>query len=455
MKPDLTIIGIKENNSNKNTFVPHYYALAKDYPNARVVQVQPRSVMFTREAFSQLDFWNLDSDFFYMEDGLSFTDLINYNGSYFTYFSEFMKVLRVAHSLFETEDMFSRKWTKNKSHLVDIYMSMLACEVIWISPVLEDIFSRVLPDLFSAKMYSELKTKFLVLPPPDTYKFHTQEDLSKDFSTLTFLWNHRFNAVKNPKSFFSIIEKFHAAHPKVPIRIIILSSLTEAEVLRQVPESLQNKCDLRPFSHEISEYEETLLDANITIGTSKVESFGISILESVKYGLAVLNLPCNQAFAKIVGPKSTFKEREMVDAIYRVYSEKKYREGLIGYNLRGLNKTIPDHKSYKKILRDRLSQVFEERLDKTSTKSPKLPPILKKLEKGPLTKPQVYELMGWKSTGSIVNNFWSDYYYALRKLGVSCTVKNGVLYYHLGSASSLVLPNHTKADKSSTSKGLF
>jgi len=445
-QPSMVIFGLKGQGSK--FFLPHYLTLHELYQSSRIVQLDAKSVMFTKEALAGLDFWSLDSDFMFAEDMLSFTDMLNYSGNYFDYFSEFMKVYRVAHSLFETESMLSEVWTKNKSHVLDIYLNMMASEVVMISPVLEDIFRRVLPEFFSKKALGVLRKKFLVLPPPDLYKL-TRVREPKSFKKLVFLWNHRFNEVKNYKLFFKIIEDFWIEHPEVPLEIMILSLNNETEVMRLVPRSLHPFIRYYPFIYDKEEYNKVVSKANITIGTSKVESFGISVFDAVKRGLVVLNMDCNWAFKFIVGEGSTFTTRTITEAIYKVWKSQAFRDKINRVNLEGLSR-LPNKAQYKRMLTERLNEELQARLDKCAGRSEKVAMVMKKLERGALTKQQVYEAMGWKSTGSILNRFWGNYYYTLRKLGVRATYKDGKVWFHVGD-----LNVKEEQPRTTPPKGLF
>ena len=175
-------------------------------------------------------------------------------------------------------------------------------------------------------------------------------------------------------------------------------------------------------------------------------------------GSVVLNLDCNQAYAKIIGDRTTFKAKEVVDRIYKVWSDKEYRDRLLAYTKKGLS-SIPDAEHYREAITTRLGTVFQNRLDRTSAKSPKLQAVLKALDKKALTKNEVYEVMGWKSTGAPINTFWGDYYYGLRKLGVNVgrSKQDGRLYFYTavkpkpGQAPAVA----AKASKGKAAKSLF
>jgi hypothetical protein len=433
-EPSLTILGIKETNANKNKYVPHYYILHKElYPTSRLVQVSPRSVMFTREAFADLDFWSLDSDFFLMEDSLSYNDLLNYSPNHFDYFSEFLKVMRIAHSLFE-DDLLAKQWSKNKAHMMDIYTAMMASEVIMLSPPLEMVFRDTLREVFSVKAVAALRQKFLVLPPPDMFKFGEYKG-KKDFSKMVFLWNHRLNAVKNPKAFFGIVSEFHDRYPKIPIEVIVTSSLTEKLVFSHIPPNIQKWVTIVPFHTDPEEYRSVLLKANVTINTALIENHGISVFDAIKHQVATLNLDCNNpTFQRVIGgSESTVKRKDMVETLHRIYTDRKFRQHIVDYNMEGLRTNVVSKEGYKGRLKRKLNQVLESKLSAVAAKSPKLKTVMKKLETKPLTKREVYSLMGWKANGANpVNKFWGEYYYGLRKLGAQCSEHNGVLYYHVG-----------------------
>lgn len=448
--PSVNLMGIVESTGNVNKFVPHYSLIPKLYSNTRFTPIEPRSVMFTKSAFDQLDFWNLDADFFFVEDMINYNELLGHSAKHFDYFSGFLKILRIAHSLFEKEDMLNGEWTKNKHHLMDIYSSMLISDVILVSPVLRRMLLNCLPKVLSEDAIKVLRRKFLVLPPPDMYKLDIM-DIEHSFSKLIFLWNHRFNAVKRPKEFFGIIADFHKTYPEVPVRILVTSSLTKETINKNIPEEIQPFVKTVPFTSDVDEYKKIISKANITLGTAEAESFGISIFDSVKAGLVVLNLPQNKAFASIVEDTTTFHKKEIVDKIYKVYKDERFRNAMLKANLSGL-KTLPNIKQYRVALADRLSSIFEQRLKRVPATSDKLKAVIKRIRKEKaITKKQVYETMGWKATGSIINSFWSQYYYGLRKLGVNTTRVKNTLYFHMEGES--VADTEIKNDKPAKIKG--
>lgn len=461
----LSVIGLKE--SSNSFFLPHYYTLQKLHKDTRIVHVESRSVMYTRSGLENMDFWNMDADFMYSEDMLSFNDMLTYSGNYFDYFSEFMRVYRVAHSLFEREDMLKNDWNKNKSHIMDIYMNMVSSDLVWVSPVLKEIFDRILKNVFSRKMLAEFERKFIVLPPPDLYKVEKTEE-KKSFKQLVFLWNHRFNEVKNPKLFFSIIERFCNEYPDVPVKILVFSLENEKTAFSKIPASLHGKVHYSPFIYDADEYAKAISEANITLGTSKVESFGISVFDSIKQGLVLLNLPCNVALSNVIGKETTFTEKEIVGVLYKVFKDRKYRQSILDYNMTKFEESLPSTQRFIETFGGRLNELMHNKLTATAGKSPKISTVMDLLDKGQvLTKKQVYASMGWGTGTNPLNSFWGTYYYGLRKHGAKTKKYKGTLYFYQGKfdrsnivedeSEAPVVKNvkSSKAKPSTLSKSLF
>lgn len=452
--PHMAIFGIKEDEKNK--FLPHYYVLHRLYKHSHIVHLNTRSVHQTAPAFDQIDFWSLDSDFIFAEDMLSIHQMMTRSDSHMQYFKEFLKVFRIAHG-YLTEDFSISEWTKNKDHVLDIYSSMLASDVVLVSPVVEELYKTELYKVFSKKVADSLRNKFVVLPPPDYYKFEQQSG-TKSFKKLSFLWHHRMVASKQFDVFLDVISKFHTRYPEVPIELRLISHDPAERVLAKVPDNVKKYTIVDPFQYVDAEYEKLLKATNITLATSKIESFGIGVLDSIKYKQAVIPLKCNSAYLQIVGDQYAVNEKDMVDAIHKVWASEKYRKTMLAYNEEGIAQ-LPSRAEYSDTLKAKLSQVFEDRLAVASTKSPKLTAVMKAIEKyGAINKHQAYEAMGWKSTGAISNQFWGEYYYALRKLGVKIRHEPGQVFYYLNSSdakkaianadkpAAIVVPN---------SKGLF
>lgn len=445
MKPNMTVLGLKE---GSKFFVPHYYEMVELYKPSRIVPIESKSVMYVQESLRSLDYWNLDSDFFYTEDSIGHQNLLQCSGNSFAYFSGFLKVYRIAHGLFEQDSMLKFDWSKNKAHVIDIYNNLLVSDVILISPVLREIFDRILPEFFSKKLLKQISSRYLVLPPPDLYKLEIKNK-KKDWSSLNFLWNHRFIESKNYKAFFSIIEKLVEQHPEIPIQIKVLSANTEQEVMKLVPKALQKTIDYHPFTSDKQKYEKLVDETNITIGTSKIESFGISVFDSVARGLALINLDCNKAFTQIVGPSTTFSQADAVKALYKTWKSKDFRTKVLNYNMRGL-KTLPGRDEFTRQFSDRLQSIFDAKLEARATKSEKLKTMVGAIEKKPMTKRDLYAAIGWQVSKTCVNTFWSDYYYGLRKLGVHTSFIDGTVWYHMkGAKPKSVNKGH------SSRKGLF
>jgi glycosyltransferase involved in cell wall biosynthesis len=427
--PSLTVLGI---HSPKNRhFVPHYTMMPKLYANTRIVPIESKSVMFLHQAVRELDFWNLDSDVFYTEDGIGYDTLMS-GGNNFAYFSKFLRVYRIAHGLFEQDSFLDNsEWNPNKNHIVDIYKNLLISDMVLVSPVLADMLSKTLPRYFCKAIIRKIEDKYFVAPPPDLYKLDIPEEFpTKKFHKLRFLWNHRFVASKNYKDFFSAIEKALELEPSLDIEILVLSPNNEAEIKKCVPTVLHNKLDIKGFISDPEEYRKLVGTCNITLATSKIESFGISVFDAISQGVLLLNAECNKALT-FLSSDMTFTNKDMPKAIVKVAKSKAFRQQIFQANQDALTNLMPID-TYRKRFKDRVKNLVNNRLDRVSGNSKLVPMALKALAKKPLTKKEVYSSINWMVSNTCTNMFWGDTYYALRANGVNTAIVKGIQYYYLG-----------------------
>jgi glycosyltransferase involved in cell wall biosynthesis len=412
--------------------------------------------MHTQEAVQNIDFWTLDCDAFYVEDSLGWTKPLDVSGNHFDYFSEFPKIYRVAHSLFEEDNFLTNGWTKNKQHVLEIYNNLLIADLIWVSPVLVEILRRTMPQVLSKQQIQRIEKKFVVLPPPDYYKLDTISSTvvqpSRSFKKgLVFLWNHRLISLKNPKMFFEAIETFHKQHSKVPIEIRICASGTEKEARAFVPESLQKTVVYSPFISDPKEYSKFIETANITIGTSRIESFGISVFDCIRQGMTYINTTPNEAFSTIAGSLTTVNPKDVPDIIWKLYSDPKKRADWDKKNIQALN-SLPNFDKAKTIFSNRVDEIVHGKIQSAKgDRSEKLKTALKVLSKKALSKQDLYRTFGWEPMTTCRNAFWGGYYFSLRKNGIDTKLISNKLYFYSDKAH-LKSINETKIQ---APKGLF
>ena len=459
-KPTLTVIGLE---SSSKHFIAHHTIVPSLYKGkSRLLNLETKSVMHTQEALKTLDFWTLDSDAFYVEDSIGWTKPMDISGNHFDYFSEFPKVYRVAHSLFEEDNFFNNEWTKNKQHILEIYNNLLVSDLIWVSPVLVEILRKTLPQVLSSKQIKRIEQKFVVLPPPDYYKLDTinsdviqpQRSFKKG---LTFLWNHRLIALKNPKIFFAAIESFHKLHPQVPVEIRVCATGTEKEARAFVPEALQKNVVWSPFLSDPKEYLKFIEPANITIGTSRIESFGIAVFDAIRQGLTYINATPNQAFSTIAGLDTTVTPKAMPETIWKLYSDPKFRKKWDEKNIQGL-KSLPDFDKAKSTFSNRIDDIVTGKIKNAKgDRSEKVKTALKVLEKKALSKQDLYRTLGWEPMNTCRNAYWGSYYWPLRKAGINTQLVGSKLMFYSDKAhlKDLKDKDQPKLVKSTNPKGLF
>lgn len=429
MKPKITVIALKESKSQKN-FVPHYYEYLNLYDNTEIYHIENKGTQRMHQALGTIDFWKFDTDIVLTEDIVGFTKLMQANAANYEYFQDILKVFQVHHGHFERANFHKHKWDNNKNFVLEIYSNLLLADIVLISPVVEKWFEDLLPRFFSEDLVNILKAKFLVLPPPGLYKLDVKPKRKK-FDELVFLWNHRMVGVKNAKEFFAILVDLQKEYPNIPFRVKVMAPHSENVILSNIPKELHDKVSLEPFQHDKTKYLKQIKECNITLNVSKVESFGLSVFDSISQGLVVLNLQANKSFPYLVGDKTTFSREDIVEAISRVYSDEKFRKSILKYNITQWKKRLPSKEQYMETFSDAMCKLFKERTSR-STSSKLVQSAVKELKKKALTKRELYQLFRWPTARTCTTRYWAEYYYLLRGQGVNakyCDLNRQVIFY--------------------------
>lgn len=435
MKPLITAFGLKPLSKNvARYYIPHYASFPHLYFNSTLCVLPTKSVMFTREAWAEVDFWNLDSDAFLADDSLSFTDALSTSGNHWAYFDPFITIYRLAHSDLELK---SNGKTKNDSHVLSILENMVRADCVWVSPIAQDRLKPVLKQFFSKSIIEDIHRKYLVLPYPSYYKVTATADPQplriSSKKPLVFLWNHRLVANKNFKDFCSILLEFKRKYAEVSFTILFVCAEPEDTILKALPKELHENLRYVGYISDKQQYIQAISNANITIATSKLESFGNSVFDSIVSGVLLLNQDCNTALSTLIGSKYTWAKAELPDVIYAVYKSSKYRQEIHDYNLAGVRR-IPNKKQAEALISSRVKELMQ--LKKEQSPSLASSKVLGKaydfITKNACVKQELYKAIGWSQGKTPLNAHWAGYYYALRGLGVNVTKRNGITYYHVG-----------------------
>lgn len=448
--PSMTVFGLHPNSKNVAKFyIPHYAAVPNIYPNTNTVVLPVDSVMYTYKAWNNVDFWNTDADILYAEDSLSFVEALNTSGNHYAYFEPFLKLYRVAHS-----NVFLDNLGKNKNthHVLDILNNFLRADLIWISPIMEDRLKPVLKQHYSKNTISIIQEKCVVLPYPNFYK--SVSDISNELriiskKPLVFLWNHRLVENKNFTDFCWILSKFKQDYPNIFFKILFVCAEPEESIKKALPKDLHENMDYKGFISDKIQYKKTVKEANITLATSKLESFGNAVFDSISNGLLLINQDCNDALVSLIGGKYTYPKKDIPDIIAKAYKSSSFRNDIHKYNIEGML-SIPTAKQHCKILSGRISELLENKFKTAPSlvKSKIVSSGLKTLEKKTLTKQELYKAVGWSLGKTPINAHWAGYYYALRREGIDTTYVNSVLYFHFKN-------NFNRKVEQSNKAGLF
>jgi glycosyltransferase involved in cell wall biosynthesis len=426
----MNIFGLNPTSKNIQKFyIPHFSQVKSIYGNTKETLLDVKSVMFTRDAWANVDFWNSDADVMYVEDSLSWRDAMNTSGNHFDYFDGFLKIYRVAHSNLELG--FGEK---NDNHVHDIYANFLTADILWVSPIVYDRIFPFLKKLYCRSTLETLKAKTVSLPYPAFYKISKNKELEKTLrihkaKPLVFLWNHRLVPNKNYKDFCTILCELNSQHPEIPFEIHYVCAEPEENIQKATPNQLKPFIKYVGFITDKSTYEKALRDTNITIATAKLESFGSSVFDAIGLGVLLLNQDCNDALCSLIGKTYTFSKKDMVAAIVKAYKSKTYREEMHGHNLDGVNSLLKN--APEKVLSEKINEYFSVKKQQGPVKSRVLSDALRALEKTALTKKQLFQAVGWNVAKNPVNAHWAGYYYALRRENVNISLVNGIQYFHL------------------------
>jgi glycosyltransferase involved in cell wall biosynthesis len=455
MKPSMTVFGLQPLNKNISKFyIPHYAQVPNIYLNARLSPLPVSSVMYTRNAWEHVDFWNSDADILYAEDSLSFLDALHTSGNHYSYFDPFLKLYRVAHSDVSLKTLGNNK---NDHHVLEILANFIRADLIWVSPILEERLKPAMKEMFSKKIREHVREKTVVLPYPGFYKA-TKDSSTKNLDLrikskkpLVFLWNHRLVENKNFKDFCWILSQFKKDYD-IPFEILFVCAEPEESILKALPKDLHENSRYVGFVSDRDAYLKAISKSNITLATSKLESFGNAVFDSISNGILLLNQDCNDALVTLLnGTNSTWSKKQLPEAIHKAYTSKAFRKEIHQFNITGME-SIPNAKQHYKIL----SQRIEELLDIKCKSAPSLKKSeivkkgLKALEKSTLSKRDLYKALGWGVPKNPLNAHWAGYYYAFRREGVKTTTVNNELYFHM--TANPVLETKPKSSNSNKSK---
>jgi len=449
IRPSLSVFGFQEGSKH---YVPHYKQVLNLYPKARLLALPSASVMTANEALKAIDYWNSDSDVFYAEDSIGFTSLMNSGGNALAYFGPFLKMYRIAHGFDDRTDVF-KPIDANLNFILSIYQNLMVSDINWVSPVMEKVLATLLPKYFSKESVKRIRDKLLVLPPPGFYKINERQKLKDLSKGLVFLWNHRMVGSKNPKVFFNLIADIHKASPKLPLKIKVCTTASEKEVKAACPEILHPFLVYREFISDPIQYRKFIEDANITLGTSDRESFGISVFDAIKEGQLYVNLSVNKSFEVATnGHAQSFKAKEVPSIVAAAVADRKYALSLHKGNVEGLN-TLPDLATAQHDFTRALVRAVKT---KKAVNSPNIDKMLKACRNG-ATKRQLYQSIGWSTPKTCMNAHWAGYYYTLRMEGVKTKVVGGQLFYYTDTLDRAdeKEPKVDKPEVTRKTKGLF
>jgi glycosyltransferase involved in cell wall biosynthesis len=148
-----------------------------------------------------------------------------------------------------------------------------------------------------------------------------------------FLWNHRWEHDKNPKSFFGILKQLK--DKKIEFKLIVLGERSSHTDLFFADQKRLFSNEIIHWGHAESrqDYYELLKLADISLVTSIHDFFGISVIESIYCGAFPL-LPNRLAYPEhipstLAGSIFYSSEHEAVHRLEKLIEDRSYKESRI------------------------------------------------------------------------------------------------------------------------------
>ncbi|MBN2181606.1 MAG: DUF3524 domain-containing protein [Sedimentisphaerales bacterium] len=183
--------------------------------------------------------------------------------------------------------------------------SALAADAVWFNSqfhkdsFLEALikFLKSMPDNQPLREVETIRGKSSIYPPGIG---DFPERASRKSGPIRVLWAARWEHDKNPEDFFAALEILKNNNIRFEISVIGESFRDRPEIFDKAKTQFSDNIVRWGYQKSRSEYEKTLLEADVVVSTANHEFFGISILEAVAAGAYPI-VPERLSYPEILG----------------------------------------------------------------------------------------------------------------------------------------------------------
>ena len=183
----------------------------------------------------------------------------------------------------------------------------------------DDFFSaakrliRKMPDLRPGWALDKIRGKSCVLYPGIDLdpRIAASSQLQRNrFDRPLVIWNHRWEYDKNPKAFFSVLERLKRRGILFYLAVMGEQYGTVPEEFKSIEERFDAELLVCGYQENAADYRKWIAKGNVVISTAIQENFGISVMEAVAHGCLPL-LPNRLSYPELI------PEHLKPDIIYR------------------------------------------------------------------------------------------------------------------------------------------
>jgi len=172
----------------------------------------------------------------------------------------------------------------------------------------DDFFSaakrliRKMPDLRPGWVLDKIRDKTCVLYPGidlDPRACASSQRHNSDFDRPLVIWNHRWEYDKNPKVFFTVMERLKRRGILFYLAVMGEQYGTVPEDFKGIGERFDAELLVCGYQEQASDYRKWLAKGSVVISTAIQENFGISVMEAVAHGCLPL-LPNRLSYPELI-----------------------------------------------------------------------------------------------------------------------------------------------------------